>query len=227
MADYWIDVKKVPLAEMELVDAFPACGICGARISFAATVDIEEEETPINGLVLSLPDNRRPVINDIVLRQGDYFTPVRRNEVIVNDNFARKHKLYPGSRLHLLLNNRREELIVVGTAISCEYTYLIGPGTFVPDSRTFGVFYIKQTYAEDVFDLQGAANQILVQLIGTANKRAAKRPGRRLRGGSKRCSMNMAYCKRRGLKYSGVEPIHQRRNRSAGNVCHHLPRDTS
>lgn len=167
MADLWVDVKKAPLAEMADVAKIPGVRDLRPRISFAATVDIEETETPINGLVLSLPDRREPVINDIVLRQGDYFTPVRRNEVIVNDVFARHHKLYPGSRLHLLLNNRREELIVVGTAISCEFTYLIGPGTFVPDSKTFGVFYVKQTYAEEVFDLEGATNQILVRLAGT------------------------------------------------------------
>ncbi len=166
MADLWVDVKKAPLAELAAVEKIPGVRDLRARISFAATVDIEETETPINGLVLSLPDRREPVINDIVLRQGDYFTPVRRNEVIVNDVFARHHKLYPGSRVHLLLNNRREELIVVGTAISCEYTYLIGPGTFVPDSKTFGVFYVKQTYAEEVFDLEGATNQILVRFAG-------------------------------------------------------------
>lgn len=164
MADFWVDVKKLPLAELPAVEALPGVRDLRPRINFAATVDIEEIDTPINGQVMSLPDRRTPVINDIVLRQGDYFTPQRRNEVIVNDAFARHHKLYPGSRLHLLLNNRREELFVVGTAISSEFTYLIGPGTFVPDSKTFGVFYIKQTYAEEVFDLQGAANQLLLRL---------------------------------------------------------------
>ena len=46
---------------------------------------------PLNGLVLSLPDRREPIINDIVLMRGSYFTDRRRNEVIVNDAFARKH----------------------------------------------------------------------------------------------------------------------------------------
>ena len=50
---------------------------------------------------------------------------------------------------------------IVGTAISCEFTYLIGPGTFVPDPEHFGVFYVKQEFAEEVFDLEGAANQIV------------------------------------------------------------------
>jgi putative ABC transport system permease protein len=163
MADFWIDLKKVPLSEVDAVAALPGIRELRPRIQFSVTVDIEEATDPINGLVLSLPNTRQPVINDIVLRQGDYFTPRRRNEVIVNDAFARKHRLYPGETLHLLLNNRREELFVVGTAISSEFTYLLGPGSFVPDPEHFGVFYLKDEYAEDVFDMQGAANQ----LVGT------------------------------------------------------------
>ena len=51
----------------------------------------------------------------------------RENEVIVNDAFAREHDCGSGEWIHLLLNNRRQELFVVGTAISCEFVYLVGP----------------------------------------------------------------------------------------------------
>ena len=88
----------------------------------------------------------------------------RDNEVILNDAFARANKIYPGMWIHLLLNNRRQELFVVGTAISSEFTYLVGPGSFVPDAKRLGVFYLKQTFAEEVFDFQGACNQVLGRL---------------------------------------------------------------
>ena len=63
-----------------------------------------------------------------------------------------------------MLNNRRQELFIVGTAISSEFVYLLGPGAIVPDPEHFGVFYLKQTYAEDVFDFDGAANQVVGRL---------------------------------------------------------------
>jgi putative ABC transport system permease protein len=79
----------------------------------------------------------------------------------VNDTFARKQGLHPGQWIHLLVNNRREELFIVGTAISSEFVYLVGPGSLTPDPEHFGVFYLKQSYAEEVFDMDGAANQIV------------------------------------------------------------------
>ncbi len=85
----------------------------------------------------------------------------RRNEVIVNDTFAAKQDLHPGQWIHLLVNNRREELFIVGTAISSEFVYLMSPGSLTPDREHFGVFYIKQSYAEEVFDMDGAANQVV------------------------------------------------------------------
>jgi len=164
MADFWIELKKVPLAELEPVTRLPGVAAIRPRIQFYATVDLDSVAEPLNGLVLSLPDRREPVLNDIVLRGGGYFTDRRENEVIVNEAFARHHGLEPGQWIHLVLNNRRQELFIVGTAISSEFVYMLGPGAITPDPEHFGVFYLKQSYAEDVFDFDGAANQMVGRL---------------------------------------------------------------
>lgn len=168
MADFWLDVKKAPLAELEELARLPGVTEVHPRIQFVATVDLENEVEAINSVVISLPDRRESVINDIVLRQGSYFTDRRENEVIVNEAFARAHNVYPGQWIHILLNNRRQELFIVGTALGSEFTYLLGPGTIVPDNRRFGVFYIKHGFAEEVFDFKGAANQVVGRLAPKA-----------------------------------------------------------
>ena len=161
MADFWITLKKAPRADLSKLLDIPGVTEIHPRIQFYATVDIEGNAEAVNGLVLSLPDRPEKVINDIVLKQAGYFTNRRDNEVIVNDAFARAHRLAPGQTIHLLLNNRRQELLIVGTAISSEFTYLLGPGAIMPDPDHFGVFYVKQSFAEDVFDFEGAANQVV------------------------------------------------------------------
>ena len=164
MADFWVDAKKIPLPELDAVAAIPGVSEIESRIRFFATVDLENVVAPLNGLVLSMPEVRKPTINDVVLRRGGYFTDRRANEVIVNDAFAREHRLGPGQSIHLLLNNRRQELFIVGTAIGSEFTYLLGPGSLVPDPEHFGVFYVKRGFAEEVFDFEGAANQVVGRL---------------------------------------------------------------
>lgn len=160
MADFWIDLKKVPLTELESLYSIPGITEIRSRIRFMANVDLEDYVEPVSGMVLSLPDRQQPVINNIVLRSGDYFTDHRQNEVIVSEKFALAHNLGPGQTIHLVLNNRRQEMFIVGTAISSEFTYAVGPGSFIPDPNHFGVFYVKRTYAEDIFDFEGAANEV-------------------------------------------------------------------
>ncbi|MHB8900430.1 MAG: ABC transporter permease [Thermoguttaceae bacterium] len=164
MADFAIELKKVPQSGLESVAELPGVAEIRPRIQFFATVDLDTAPGPLNGLVLSMPDRREPVLNDIVLRRGGYFTDRRENEVIVNDAFAEAHGLSPGDWVRLVLNNRSQELYVVGTGISSEFVYMLAPGSIVPDPEHFGIFFLKQSYAEDVFDFDGAANQVLGRL---------------------------------------------------------------
>ncbi|MBN2295392.1 MAG: FtsX-like permease family protein [Pirellulales bacterium] len=174
MADFSIELKKSPLAEIEEIGRLPGVAAIRPRISFYTTVDLPDAVQPINGLVLSLPERRSATVNDIFLRRGSYFTDRRENEVIVNEAFAKRHKLSPGQWIHLVLNDSRQELFIVGTAISSEFVYLLSPGGIVPDPEHFGVFYLKQSYAQDVFDFDGAANQVLgVYSPGTTVSRQA------------------------------------------------------
>jgi len=172
MADFWINLKKAPLAELARVDHVPGVIESRPRIQFYATVDLPDVAKPLGGLVLSMPAERRPVINDVVMRHGSYFTPQRDNEVIVNDAFARAHDIKPGDTLYLLLNNRRQQVVVVGTAISSEFVFALGPGAIMPDPDQFGIFYVKHHWAEEVFDMEGAANQVVGRLAAPVRQQS-------------------------------------------------------
>jgi putative ABC transport system permease protein len=177
MADFWIDLKKAPLVELDRLNQVPGITLLRPRIQFNATVDLERVPAPLNGTVLSLPDLRKPVINDIVVQSGGYFTDRRANEVIVTSAFARSHTIKPGQSIRLILNNRQQELHVVGTAISSEFVYTVAPGSIAPDPKHFGIFYLKRSFAEEVFDFAGATNQI----VGTLDPAHRERPQQVLR----------------------------------------------
>lgn len=161
MADFSVQCKKIPIGELDRLEDVD--GIVGyrPRIQFEVTVDLDDVPQPLSGRVLSLPDERERVIGDIVMRQGSYFSEQRREEVIINEAFARARNIAPGDRIRLILNNRRQDLFVVGTAISSEFVYLAKPGALIPAPAAYGVFYLKTSYAEEVFDFEGACNQVI------------------------------------------------------------------
>ena len=161
MADFWLDLKKAPNAAVEALVDLAGVAEVRHRIVFSVVVDLEEADKPVGGLVLSMPDEPVPVINNFVLRRGGYFSGGRRAEVIVSEAFAKARRISPGTFLHLIFNGERRRVLVVGTAISAEHTYLMPPGSIVPDASSYGVFYVKRSFAEEVFDFEGACNSVV------------------------------------------------------------------
>src|SRR5690606_22642572 len=84
-----------------------------------------------------------------------------RAEVLLNDAFARARNLGVGDTIDVLLNERRQTLTVVGTAMSSEFTYLVPPGTIAPEPEMYGVLYISEALAEDVLGHAGSVNQVV------------------------------------------------------------------
>lgn len=161
MADFWINMERIPHSEIERLQRVPGVSELRTRIFMPVTVDLESVERPLTGTIISMPEEPRPVINNLVMRQGSYFTQRRRDEVIISDSFATSHDLRPGDRLHVLLNDKRQELYIVGTAIGAEFIFATAPGTMIPDKAGYVVLYVKQTFAEEATDLEGAANQLV------------------------------------------------------------------
>lgn len=169
MADFSVAVKKLPKSELSRLNQIAGISELQPRISFDVSVQVEDVIKPVSARMLSLPDDPKPGINTIVMQSGSYFTTPTRGEVIVNDKFAQAHQLSPGDTVRVTLNNRQQELLIIGTAISSEFVYLIEPGGLVPDAARYGVFYISESFAEDVFDFDGACNEIVGQLARGAN----------------------------------------------------------
>lgn len=170
LADFWMDLKKVPLAQVEELGDIPGISELRHRIVFPVIINLDGVERPISGRIMTLPDHPQPILNNIVLRRGDYFTDERRDEVIVNEGFAQARHIRVGDDIHLIMNRRLKTMHVVGTAISAEAVYLTPPGGMTPDSENWGLFYVKRSDAAEVLDFKGAANSVVGLLTPEARK---------------------------------------------------------
>lgn len=160
MADFWVDLKKMPVTELDVLDKLSGISEIRARIAFQVIVDLEGVEEPLSGTLLTLPPEPSPVINGIVIRSGTYFTPRRQDGVIVSEAFARARDIHEGDTIHLIMNGQRKALFVVGTAMSSEYVYMMPPGAIAPEPSRYGVFYVKRGFGEDTLGFHGACNSL-------------------------------------------------------------------
>ena len=65
----------------------------------------------------------------------------------------------------VLLLDEQHDLLVVGTAMSPEFVYLIPvDGGLAPDPARFGVMYLPEAFLAKSADLDGAVNQIIGQV---------------------------------------------------------------
>lgn len=164
-AHVFAQVKRAPQRLLADIAALPGVQTVEARVVESAILDIEGFEEPVVGQLVSLPVAARPQLNVLTLRSGRLPAPHSDNEVLLSEPFARAHSLYAGDTIKAVLNGTWRRLRVVGTALSPEFVYAIGPGALMPDDRRFGVLWMPELALQAAFDLEGAFNDVSVSLL--------------------------------------------------------------
>jgi putative ABC transport system permease protein len=163
-ADVFTTLRRAPEDVADDVRAIAGVQRLQTRVVADVTLDVERMEEAVTGRLVSLPDRGRPQTNDIQLRSGRMPRTGRASEVLVLEAFADAHELEAGDELGAVLNGRWQRLQVVGTALSPEYTYAVGPGMLFPDDRRFGVIWMRREALAAAFDLEESFNELSLQI---------------------------------------------------------------
>ena len=105
------------------------------------------------------------------MRLGRTPEPGRADEVVVNETFAKAHGFGIGARFSAILNGRKRELTIVGTALSPEFIYTVGPGDIMPDDRRFAIIWMSEKALAGAYNLEGAFSSLGVKLLRGASER--------------------------------------------------------
>lgn len=161
-ADFEIHVDRVPhTVAMKLTELAGVRHVRG-RIVQDVKVDVAGKREARVGRLISMPDVREPVLNDICLVRGRYFSEGAQNEVIVNERFAEQNGLSPGDRIEVSIETRKYPMRIVGTALSPEYVYMIrNVQELVPSPERFGVLWAPAPFVETALDMREACNNIV------------------------------------------------------------------
>lgn len=163
-------VKRAPLAMQERLLEIPGIGEVETTLAFDVLVDLPGVVEPIVGHMIGLPAGGEPRMNRLTLAAGRWIHDPTSNEVLVNEGFAKRRGLAPGSRVAALLNGKRETLTIAGIVLSPEYIFA-GRGGF-GDERGFGVFWMGRERLAGAFNMEGAFNRVNVRLAHGASEDA-------------------------------------------------------
>ncbi len=168
-AHVFANVRRAPEHLAERARLFPGVQSISTRVIEMAVLDIEGFQEPVIGQLVSIPERGEPALNKLALRAGRMPRPGRPDEAVLSEPFAEAHGLFPGTTFKAILNGHWRELQVVGTALSPEFVYTIGPGALMPDDQRFGVIWMGHEALQAAFDLDGAFNDISIGLLRGTN----------------------------------------------------------
>ena len=170
-ADVFVSLKRAPNALVKRVEAIPGVAYVDARVVVDVTLDVPGLAEPATGRVVSVPEDKGPELNRLVIRLGRFIERGGRNEVLASEAFAKANGLSVGDRIGAVLNGRWTSLRIVGIAISPEYVYEIrGIGSILPDNRRFGVLWMSREALGPAFDMEGGFNDLALSLAPGASR---------------------------------------------------------
>lgn len=170
--DVFARLERAPAHLERQIGAIPGVQTVQTRVMRYATLDVEGLAEPVMGLLVSVPEKSRPLLNQLVIRSGRYVEPNSPDEVLLNEPFAEAHDLKPGDELVAVLNGHRRTLQVVGTVLSPEFIYSLGPGALMPDDLRFGVLWMGRDALGAAFDLRESFNSVALKLNRGTNPAA-------------------------------------------------------
>lgn len=165
LADVFGSLKRAPLSVAERVAELPGVSTVEARVAVGVTLDLPWLAEPATGHIVSLPeDGGEPKLNRVFLRRGRMPSPDSRREVVVGEAFAEENGLGPGDPLVAVINGRRETLEICGIGLSPEFVFEARAGETLPDHKRFSVLWMNYRALAVAYNLDGAFNDIAVDL---------------------------------------------------------------
>lgn len=163
-ADVFASLKRAPLRLQTDIGEIPGVVAVETRVAATVMLDVPGLDEPATARLVSVPADRRPLVNDLFLRRGRWVDASRPDEVIASEAFALAHGFQLGDSVRAIINGRARRLTIVGVGLSPEYVYSIRPGEIVPDDRRFGVFWMERRALASAFNMEGGFNDVALAL---------------------------------------------------------------
>ncbi|TWT87790.1 ABC transporter permease [Stieleria varia] len=168
-ADLFVQLVRAPNHIADRVAAIDGVQRVQPRVVRRVLLNIPEMVEPASCQLVSIEGDQSDSINRVFLRKGRLPNDSERAEVVVSELFAESHGFQPGDHVEAIIGQRYERLRIVGIGLSAEYVYVVQPGMLVTDDRRSGVLWMSRRQMEAAFSMEGAFNDLAIQLRSFAS----------------------------------------------------------
>lgn len=167
-ADVFADLTRAPKIVEDEIARIPGVASVETRIAKIALLDLPAVAEPAAAMFVSVPEFQEQKLNLLYMRSGRLPLPADENEVVVSEPFAKANGFDIGSTFDAILNGRKRTLRVVGTALSPEFIYSLGPYGLIPDDKRYGIVWMREKALAAAYDLTGAFSSVHLKLTNAA-----------------------------------------------------------
>jgi putative ABC transport system permease protein len=171
-ADVFAGLERAPESVANRIAAIPGVTAVQTRVVLDVLLTIPGLPRAATAHIVSVPESREPMLNDLHVRSGRWIGPGRDDEVLISERFAEANGLSTGDTVSAILNGRRRTLDIVGIALSPEFIYEVSPSSgFFTDERLFGVLWMRRPAVAAARNMEGAFNELTLRLAPGASER--------------------------------------------------------
>ena len=165
-AHVFAQVKRAPMRMTREIALIPGVVAVDARIVGDVPLDVPRLSEPATGRIVSYDGT----LNLLHIRRGRLFDPMRSDEAVASELFARANHLETGETIGAVLNGRWERITVVGIGTTPEFLNEVSGAGVFPDHERFGVLWMPRRAAAAAFSMQGAFNNVALSLARGADE---------------------------------------------------------
>jgi putative ABC transport system permease protein len=164
-ADYYFQVVKAPDRIVKQIENIPGVNKVSGRIMTDVPI-VKADGSRATARVVTYEINDKNALNTIHMLSGRIFSsnsPSGEIEAVIDPQYMAANDLSPGDTTKIVNKGRQINVRVVGSATGPEFIYVVKDAiTMFPDPKTFGIFMLPNRQAQQVFDMSGQINQVLI-----------------------------------------------------------------
>lgn len=171
MADLWVSVDSLNERAVRQMNSIPHVTAQGRVLADVVIEMGGSGGERITGRAAGLPPQELPRVNNIEIIDGTYFSDSWSREILVEERFARFHKLKPGDWLDIRVGDTTTRYRIAGIATGPEFMYPIKSAQeLITTPRTFGVLFMAQPSLAALFNMEGLVNDVTIRIDTGADK---------------------------------------------------------